>query len=60
MKHQGRQIIICCQQRAIGKIPNCLEIGNYDEKTIIDNALLGDIADPHNLQRDLYTELKKT
>ena len=55
------QILIYCQQRGIGKIANCLEVGSYDgmEEVVVDNALLGEIADPHKMQRDLYMELKK-
>ena len=56
------QILIYCQQRGIGKIANCLEVGSYDgmEEVVVDNALLGEIADPHKMQRDLYMELKKS
>ena len=54
--------MIYCQQRGIGKIANCLEVGSYDrmEEVVVDNALLGDVADPHKVQRDLYMELKKS
>ena len=56
------QIVIYCQQRGIGKVANCLEVGSYDrmEEVVVDNALLGDVADPHKMQRDLYMEVKKT
>ena len=30
------------------------------EEVVVDNALLGDVADPHKMQRDLYMELKKS
>ena len=55
------QIIIFCQQRGIGKIAKCLDSGLFETKEIleIDNALLGDQADPHNFQRDAYMEDRK-
>ena len=30
------------------------------EEVVVDNALLGDVADPHKMQTDLYMELKKS
>ena len=45
--------MIYCQQRGIGKIGRM-------EEVVVDNALLGDVADPHKMQTDLYMELKKS
>ena len=55
------QITTYCQQRQIGKIARCLATGAYEEKEVItiDNALLGDAADPHGMQKELYLEERK-
>ena len=54
-------LIVFCHQRGIGKIAKCLHSGLFETKEVleIDNALLGDEADPHNFQRDAYMEDKK-
>lgn len=55
------QITTFCQQRQIGKIARCLVTGAYEPKEIIviDSSLLGDVADPHGMQRELYLEERK-
>ena len=54
-------LIVFCHKRGIGKIAKCLHSGLFETKEVleIDNALLGDEADPHNFQWDAYMEDRK-